>query len=166
MKHWFITELGQNNTERIHIHGILFTNKSNEEIEERWQYGNIWIGDYVTEQTINYIVKYLSKTDIKHKGYKPKILTSAGIGKGYLSRRDTKNNKYKEDKTKEYYKNRDGFKMSLPIYYRNYLYNENEKENLWLFKLDEEIRYVDGKDRYKSDGRTLLCKIRNSKEKK
>ena len=28
LKHWLITELGQNNTERIHLHGILWTKDS------------------------------------------------------------------------------------------------------------------------------------------
>ena len=30
VKHWLVTELGQKSTERIHIHGILWTEKSNE----------------------------------------------------------------------------------------------------------------------------------------
>ena len=34
--------------------------------------------------------------------------------------------------------------MNLPIYYRNNIYNDNEKENLWLMKLDNNIRYVCG----------------------
>lgn len=35
VKHWFITELGHKNTERLHIHGIIYTDKTAEEIEER-----------------------------------------------------------------------------------------------------------------------------------
>ena len=52
IKHWLITELGHNNTERIHLHGILFTDKSKEWIEEKWKYGHIWVGDYCNEKTI------------------------------------------------------------------------------------------------------------------
>ena len=33
-RHWLITELGHNNTERIHIHGIIFTDKNNEVIQK------------------------------------------------------------------------------------------------------------------------------------
>ena len=29
VKHWLITELGQNETERIHLHGIIFTDENN-----------------------------------------------------------------------------------------------------------------------------------------
>jgi hypothetical protein len=34
--------------------------------------------------------------------------------------------------------------MALPIYYRNHLYTDAEREELWLMKLDKEIRWVNG----------------------
>src|SRR5690606_37158981 len=34
------------------------------------------------------------------------------------------------------------YKIALPIYYRNKIYSEEEREKLWLHKLDEEKRYV------------------------
>ena len=146
VKHWLVTELGQTNTERIHIHGVLWTKEDKKEIEKLWKYGIVWVGEYVNEKTINYIVKYISKTDEKHKEYKSKILTSSGIGKGYLKRHDSKRNTYKENnKTIEEYKTRTGIKLNLPIYYRNHIYNEDEKEKLWLEKLDKQERWVDGK---------------------
>ena len=66
--HWLITELGHKNTERIHLHGILFTNKTENEILERWGYGELYVGEYVNAKTINYIVKYVTKQDPDHKG--------------------------------------------------------------------------------------------------
>lgn len=33
----------------------------------------------------------------------------------------------------------------LPVYYRNKLYTDEEREKLWLNKLDKQIRYVDKK---------------------
>ena len=99
---------------------------------------------YVNEQTVNYITKYITKVDLDHKNYNPKILCSKGIGKGYLERPDAQNNKYKAEETKEYYITRTGHKIGLPIYYRNKLYTEEEKEKLWLEKLDKEERYVGG----------------------
>lgn len=47
VKHWLVTELGHNGTERIHMHGIIWT-KNKEEIERIWKYGIVWIGEYVT----------------------------------------------------------------------------------------------------------------------
>lgn len=144
VRHWLVTELGQNNTERIHIHGLLWTEENKEIIEDRWQYGNIWIGDYVNERTINYIVKYLSKSDGVHKNYVPKMFVSKGIGSNYLESVNARRNKFKDDKTNELYVNRKGYRFGLPIYYRNKIYNDEERERLWLNKLDEEVRYVDG----------------------
>ena len=144
VRHWLITELGQNNTERLHIHGLLWTDVSNDIIEEIWKYGNIWIGDYVNERTINYIVKYLSKSDGVHKNYVPKMFVSKGIGLGYINSVNAKRNVFKDNNTNETYVNRKGFKFGLPVYYRNKIYNEDERERLWLNKLDEEVRYVDG----------------------
>jgi hypothetical protein len=159
VKHWLVTELGQKNTERIHIHGILFTNESKETIEEIWKYGNIWIGEYVNERTVNYIVKYINKVDPIHKEYKEKILTSPGIGKGYFNRIDWKNNQYKGDKTNELYRTRNGLKIPLPIYYRNKIYSEEEREKLWLQKLDKEVRYVDGLEIDISNGEEAYYKV-------
>lgn len=143
IKHWLVTELGHNGTENIHLHGLIWSDNI-KEIEEIWKYGYVFCGDFVNEKTINYIIKYIHKIDEKHKYYKPKILTSKGIGNSYINRKDAKNNTYKENNTKEYYTTRSGIKLSLPIYYRNKIYNDEEREKLWINKLDKNIRYVDG----------------------
>jgi len=142
---WLITELGTTSTERIHLHGIIWTDQTKEEIEERWSYGHTWVGKWVNGDTIGYIVKYLSKGDNIHKEYKPKMFYSNGIGKGYTDRIDANVNKYKQEGTQEYYKDRKGFKKGLPTYWRNKIYSEEEREKLWIEKLDEQVRWVDGK---------------------
>lgn len=143
VKHWLITELGDQYTERLHIHGIIFGSNP-EQIDRNWQYGNTWFGTYVNERTINYIVKYVHKTDTKHKYYNPVILTSKGIGSNYLNRIDSKNNKFNNEKTDETYTTRNGIKLALPSYYRNKLYNDSQREKLWMSLLDKEKRYVNG----------------------
>ena len=100
---------------------------------------------WVNEQTINYITKYVTKIDEKHKYYKSIILTSPGIGKQYMQRPDADRNKYNGTKTKQTYKNRQGFELALPKYYRNQIYSESERENLWREMLDKEERYVMGR---------------------
>lgn len=149
VKHWLVTELGGNGTENIHLHGILYTEESTKTIEKIWKYGFIWVGDknnggYVNEQTINYITKYVNKTDQKHKEYNSKILCSPGIGKNYTERLDFQLNKYNEKGTRETYITKQGVKLALPIYYRNKIYTEEEREKLWLEKLDKEERYICG----------------------
>jgi len=143
LRHWLVTELGHQNTERVHMHGIVWTDEV-KDIKEIWKYGNIWIGEYVSAKTINYIVKYVNKVDESHKTYNSKIFTSQGIGSEYVNRRDSERNKYKKEKTIETYKTREGVELALPVYYRNKIYNEEQREALWLEKLDKEERYVCG----------------------
>lgn len=154
IRHWLVTEIGHEGTENIHMHGLLYINEQiyknkgvqniKEEITNIWKYGHIWQGTFVNEATINYIVKYVTKKDLKHKEYKPIILTSAGIGNNYTNNINSKENTYNGEDTKEYYRTRKGNKTSLPIYWRNKIYTEEEREKLWLLKLDKEERFVLG----------------------
>ena len=88
LKHWLITEIGHEGTENIHMHGIIWIDDIND-IQKYWNYGHTWTGhgeqkiNYVTNRTINYMIKYVTKIDSKHKEYQPKILCSPGIGKNY-----------------------------------------------------------------------------------
>lgn len=152
VRHWFITELGHKGTENIHIHGIIWTDKGIEAIRTKWKYGFIFPKrkedinkNYVTNKTINYITKYVTKVDKKNKGYKQVILTSNGIGNNYNGTVQHNNNTYKPNgKTDEKYRFENGGKSQLPIYYRNVAYTEDEREKLWIEKLDKQEIYVLG----------------------
>ncbi|AXH75581.1 MAG: replication initiator protein [Microviridae sp.] len=152
VRHWLVTELGHKGTENIHLHGIIWTDESMDAVEKHWKYGFIWKGhkrlgkliNYVSEATVNYIVKYIHKVDFQHKTYKAKVLTSAGIGSNYTNTINSKANKYKEEKTDETYRTRSGHKIALPIYWRNKIYSEEERERLWIEKLDKQERWVRG----------------------
>lgn len=153
-RRWLVTELGHQGTENIHLHGIIWTDLDLREIEELWSYGYVWKGkeeygkivNYVNEKTVGYITKYVSKQDLKHPNYKPIILTSPGIGANYVAehKRDWKNNEFRGKDTDETYKTRSGHKIKLPIYWRNKIYEEDEKEELWIAKLEKNIRWVRG----------------------
>lgn len=145
VKHWFITELGHEGTKRLHLHGIIYTEKTNEEIQERWGYGITDLGYEMSQRTINYIIKYITKPDNDNKGFRGKIFTSKGLGKKYLESWDAKNNAYRVGETREYIKLPTGSKTALPIYYRNKLYTEDEREKLWIEKLDKDEAYVMGR---------------------
>ena len=124
VKHWFITELGHQGTENIHIHGFIWANER-DDINIIWKYGFTYVGTKekrVSNRAVNYMIKYITKTDLKNANYKPKILCSKGIGKGYLEKPEAKKNEFNEINTKETYTNEKGFKIALPIYYRNKLY--------------------------------------------
>lgn len=154
LRHWFVTELGHNGTENIHLHGIIWHNEPIEIIDKYWKYGfthkgnyNIKTGkyhNYVNSGTIGYITKYVSKTDLLHQKYKPIILTSPGVGNNYTNTNQSNANKYKDENTNDLYKTSTGHKMTMPTYYKNKIYTDEEKEKLWLQKLDKDTRYVMG----------------------
>lgn len=147
LRHWFVTELGDENTERLHMHGIVFSEHPIEldEIKSTWKYGHVYIGDYCTLKTINYIVKYITKSDKKHTDYMPKVLCSAGIGKNYVERmRNFGSHKFDGVRTQDFYRLPNGTKIQMPIYYRNKFFTDEQREELWLQLLDKNERYVMG----------------------
>ena len=150
LRHWLVTELGHNGTENIHLHGIIWTDEPLSKIEKIWGYGYMWKGkgdkqvNYVSARTVNYITKYITKTDLEHRTYKSIILTSPGIGANYLNNIDSKKNRYNGKETNTTYRTGNGNKISLPIYWRNKIYTENEREQLWLQMLDKQERYICG----------------------
>jgi len=155
LPHWIITELGHKGTENIHMHGILWTNESYATIEERWnageyKYGYIWPkpqqynNTYVNARTVNYIIKYVHKMDIDHPNYKSIVLTSPGIGNNYTKTSNALLNKFKGTETIETYRTSTGHKIAMPIYWRNKIYSEEQREKLWLQKLDKQLRYICG----------------------
>lgn len=145
-RHWLITEMGQEESERIHLHGIVFSafEISTEEFASIWKYGNVVIGQYCNMRTINYVTKYVTKLDQKHKGYVPQIFCSAGLGNIYTERELVRIIHRYQDETDETYRFPNGQKCNLPIYYRNKLFTEEQREKLWVQKLDQNTRYVNG----------------------
>lgn len=143
LRHWLTTEIGGTRYENVHMHGFVYSNEI-EDIKEIWKYGFVFVGKYVNEESIGYMTKYVHKTDIKHKEYTSIVLTSPGIGKNYINREDAKKNKYNGKETIVTYRDRKGRKQGMPIYYRNKIYTEEEKENLWMITLDKQERWVLG----------------------
>ena len=156
IRHWLVTELGHEGTENLHMHGILFTNESFETIEKIWQYGFIWPTkdsqntNYVNAETINYITKYVTKVDELHKTYKPITLTSPGIGSNYITNPNFNLHIFNNEKTNELYRTTNGTEAPIPIYWRNKIFTDEQKELLWLIKLDKNERFVCG-EKVKAD---------------
>ena len=94
------------------------------------------------EKTINYIIKYVTKFDEKHPNYKPIICCSNGIGNNYIAN--------PSEKMQDKYRTNTGKWLTMPIYYRNKIYTENERGELWIKKLDENVRYI-GKNKVRGD---------------
>lgn len=155
-RHWFITELGHNGTEHVHLHGIIWTNEdivNTNKLSKIWQYGFVWTGkrtpsgrlhNYVSERTIKYAVKYFTKMDMQHKAYRSIVLSSKGIGADFLNTPRAKEHRYKDTETREYYRTPTGHKLAMPKYYRMKMYTDEQREKLWINLLNKETRYVGG----------------------
>lgn len=146
LRHWLITELGHENTERIHLHGILFTENpiTNEDLQAVWKYGRTDTGKYCNSRSINYIVKYVTKIDLEHKTYKPIILCSAGLGSNYINIQQIRVHAFNNEKTNENYTLPNGNIIALPIYYRNKFWTQTQRNKLWCYRLDKMKRYIRG----------------------
>ena len=65
-------------------------------------------------------------------------------GKKWIKGVDAKRAKYVPHGTLEEYRGVDGIKKGLPIYYRNLIYTEEEREKLWIEKLNKGERWIGG----------------------
>ena len=131
-------------TERLHLHGIVWGLGNGEKITNNWKYGITFTGYFVNERTIQYITKYITKIDKDHKDFQGKVLCSAGIGANYINRGDAAKHTYKQGETIETYRLRNGAKINLPVYYRNKIFTEEERENLFIDKIEKGIVWVMG----------------------
>lgn len=148
VRHWIVTEKGHNATHRIHIHGI-FWGRNRKELsillKQNWIAGYCYQGTFVSSKTINYITKYMTKTDLDNPTFTGIVLASPGLGAKFVESYQAKLCAYQENgKTLETYRYRDGRKAYLPKYYREKLYTEEQRELLWINKMEEGYSYVMG----------------------
>jgi transposase-like protein len=149
IKHWIVTEKGHTNTRRIHIHGLFYAKNGttkwqlNKLLRDNWIAGYSYYGSYVNEKTINYVSKYLTKDDLDNKDFTGKILVSPGLGKNYVNRMKQKH-LWKNEKTNVEYQFKNGQVTMLPKYYKQKLFTEDERERLWIYKMEEGYKYVMG----------------------
>lgn len=142
IRHWLITELGQNNTERVHLHGVVYTDMSKEEFQELWKYGWVDFGEWYDDTSIGYITKYVTKQDPVHKGFIPKIFTSPGIGRKYIESTAAEMKRGRRENI--YYTYKNGQKTAMPTYYKNKLFSEDEREEIYIDRLNKDEKYVMG----------------------
>ena len=106
----------------------------------------------------------LKENEIKPE-FQGKILSSTGIGKEYLNRLDAKRNAFKGEQTDETYRLRNGQRINLPTYYRNKIYSEEEKDQLWINKQEQGYRYIMGEKVSTEDEKTYMELLRFYQEK-
>ena len=133
IKYYAVGEYG-GETMRPHYHIIMF-NANAEMVKRAWALdnktiGHIYIGS-VSEASIGYTLKYMTKkgkipvhkNDDRQKEFS---LMSKGLGSNYLT--ENMINWHKADITKRMYvPMKDNKKIAMPRYYKDKIYNEQEK---------------------------------------
>lgn len=155
IRHWFVCEFGTLHG-RPHYHGILFNLplekfcKDSEELKEilesNWYHtlnDAYFIGDRTKvpngfvdisrvrgEGAPRYISKYVTKSCSDYKKT-PRIITSAGIGKGYLNPENLNFHKDKSGALRPYIL-KNGYKIPLPRYYADKIFTAKDKISMLL----------------------------------
>jgi len=133
IKYYMVGEYG-GRTERPHYHAIMFNLPKNyiindHKIEEIWQNGMVQV-DQVTPASIRYVTGYLHKqlywsnygeNDDRKREFSR---ISKGIGLNYLTESRIKSMKTKMN---PYLTIEDGLKLPMPRYYKDKVFNEEEK---------------------------------------
>lgn len=175
IRHWLVTEIGGKNYECIHLHGIVWTNQPFTEIAKIWKYGNIYPTkdnykkNYVNAGTVSYITKYVTKQDKKHKYYRPRIFASKGLGANYINTSNAKSNTFNpKGETREHYTTPKGNKIALPTYWKGKIYTDEEREKLFIQKLDKQVTWINGEkiDLSKPDSDIELYKAKQYAQQK
>lgn len=152
IKHWIVTEKGHTNTRRIHIHGLFFDTigigKYNLErlLKRNWIDGYSYNGYSTSEKCINYISKYMTKKDEINPEFIGKVLASPGLGAGYTER-NKRYHKFHGEDTHEEYVNYNGATETLPRYYKEKLWTEEQRQELWIIKENKGIKWI-GKQKF------------------
>lgn len=136
IKYYMAGEYGSQ-TERPHYHAIMFNLpeyylRNDHRITEIWKKGRVQV-DEVSPASIRYVTGYLHKqlywankgqNDDRQREFSR---MSKGIGENYLTDARIKSMK---SKLNPYLSLEDGIKMSMPRYYKNKVFNEEELEIL------------------------------------
>jgi hypothetical protein len=115
---------------RPHYHAIIL-NAHPKDIERAWQYGNTFLGE-VTTSSIAYCAKYMQKAKKKPVNHsradmdKPFQQLSHGIGKNYLVKNNEMMPRWHRVSPERNYVMLNGYKVLMPRYYREKIYNTEE----------------------------------------
>jgi len=141
LRYFAVGEYGSK-TERPHYHIILF-NADEKTINKSWNKGEIHIGK-VSEASVGYTLKYMAKLgkipkhakDTRKKEFQ---IMSKGLGKSYIKKLLSWHHSDIEERM--YCNLKDGKKISMPRYYKDKIYNTEQRGKLKAYhtqKIQEE----------------------------
>ena len=96
------------------------------------------------------------KVDAKHPEFKQIVLSSKGIGSGYMDRLEYlwQKQNYKNINVATY-TFRNGTKMAMPKYYKNKIFTEKEREKMWINNLNRGLLWIYGEKVEADDWKTI-----------
>lgn len=95
----------------------------------------------MNERTVNYIIKYITKRDEDNPEFSGKIFASKRIGIGYINKNTLRRHRYQDKFTEETYKTESGIKTALPMYYKQKIWTDQEREALRIIKEEKQTKY-------------------------
>lgn len=123
IKYYLVGEYGSK-TKRPHYHAIMFDIFDVNDIHKAWNIGFTY-SPKAEPQAVKYVLKYISKQRGKVKGKEREFsLMSKGLGANYLSNAIVK---YHQNNLKNCFITDEGFKKSMPKYYKDKLYDEHTR---------------------------------------
>lgn len=138
IKYYAVGEYGTKRN-RPHYHAIMFNllPQMLENIADVWPYGIVHRGD-VNADTIGYTAKYVidRKKDENYNDPRPRpfALISKGIGENYIAKRG----KWNRDGKRLYVTEANGIKVRLPRYYKDKIFNQEERNELGKLAAEEQ----------------------------
>lgn len=127
IKYICVSEHGSKGTKRVHFHLLMFNAPTAKDIHSTWGMGYTSSAP-INERRIKYVFKYVQK-DAKHR--KNFQLTSKGIGANYLTAQVVEYHNRSIENC--YIRKRDGYTMSIPKYYKDKIYNEEQKRKVTAY---------------------------------
>lgn len=164
IKYYLAGEYGSR-TKRPHYHAIIF-DASDVEISKAWGFGYVHCGN-VSSDSIAYCAKYIDKPSLiplfeKDDRCKEFSLMSKGMGKNYLS--PAKIKWHKQDGFRNYLPLQGGFTCKLPRYYRDKIFDDNDKKYLnWLAQKEATEKFSREVEKYGSEREMYKVKFENVK---
>lgn len=168
LKYYLVGEYG-GKTERPHYHSIMFNLpqyyiNNPHRLEEIWQNGIIQI-DEVSGASIAYVCGYVNKQ--KHflnygdqDDRTPEFnFMSKGLGKSYLTKAQEKSLK---EKLNPYITTEGGFKLSLPRYYKEKVFTDEEKQIIQ----DKAIEHIENNSTFDTEQQKINYIKHVSKQRK
>lgn len=136
IKHWFVAEFGSLHG-RIHYHGFLFNldfdklspDELQDLFEKYWGNGYVSVSKVQSDGAARYVSKYVTKSYSDGYSNPPRIISSVGIGKSYLTDDNIKWHKDSSGYLRPYIL-KGGYKISLPRYYAEKVFTGFDKAML------------------------------------